>query len=203
MTSPLTESNIPLLLVMAQRYKPIPIPEKVKVNKIDEEIEVSGPLGSLKLKINPNVTVDLVDQKIQVTGKTEKAKPFVGLMRSLINNMIIGVTQGFQKTLELRGMGYRVQKTKEGIQIFCGFTHPVDFIPPPGITIDTATVPNPDDPKTQITEIIIKGCDKQLVGQVAAQIRDIKPPDAYLGKGIRYKGEIVRKKPGKRAVAEK
>lgn len=188
---------------MAQRDKPIPIPEKVKVGKINEEIEVSGPLGNLKLKINPNVTVELVDRAIKVTGKNEKASPFVGLMWSLINNMIIGVTQGFQKVLELRGMGYRVQKIKEGIQIFCGFSHPVNFIPPSGITIDTATVPNPDDPKVQITEIIVKGCDKQLVGQVAAQIRDIKPPDAYLGKGIRYKGEVVRKKPGKRAVTEK
>jgi large subunit ribosomal protein L6 len=188
---------------MAQRYKPIPIPEKVKVNKGDGVLEVSGPLGSLKLPINPNVNVELVDQTINVTGKDEEAKPFVGLMRSLIRNMIIGVTEGFQKVLQLWGMGYRVQKTKEGIQIFCGFTHPVDFVPPPGITIDTANVPNPDDPKTQITEIIVKGCDKQLVGQVAAQIRAIKPPDSYLGKGIRYKGEVVRKKPGKRAVTEK
>ncbi len=100
-------------------------------------------------------------------------------------------------------MGYRVQKTKEGIQIFCGFSHPVNFTAPAGITIDTATVPNPDDPKTQITEIIVKGCDKQLVGETAARIRGIRPPDSYLGKGIRYKGEVVKKKPGKRAVTEK
>ncbi len=173
------------------------------MHKVNEELEVSGPLGGLKLKINPNVTVELIDGAVQVIGKNEKAKPFVGLMRGLILNMLIGVTQGFQKVLELRGMGYRVQKTKEGIQIFCGFSHPVNFISPPGITIDANTVPNPDDPKVQITEIIVKGCDKQLVGEVAARIRSIKPPDAYLGKGIRYKGEIVRKKLGKRATTEK
>ncbi len=188
---------------MAQRYKPIPIPEKVKVEKREGELEVVGPLGTIKLPINPNVDVCLVDRTIVVTGKDETAKPFVGLMRGLINNMLIGVTKGYEKTLELRGMGYRVQKIKGGIQLYCGFSHPVNFFAPEGIDLDVKQVPNPDDPKTQITEITVKGINKQLVGQVAASIREIKPPDAYLGKGIRYKGEYVRKKPGKRAIAEK
>jgi large subunit ribosomal protein L6 len=97
-------------------------------------------------------------------------------------------------------MGYRVQKTKDGIQVTCGYSHPVDIAPPAGITFDVNQVPNPEDTKEQMFEISIKGIDRQAVGEIAAEIRRIKPPDCYRGKGVRYRGEYVRKKAGKRAA---
>ena len=115
--------------------------------------------------------------------------------------MLEGVTKGYEKILEVRGVGYKALKTKEGVQLNIGFSHPVDIVPPKGLTFDVKTVPNPEDPKTIITEVIIKGIDKQLVGTTAAEIRRISPPDVYHGKGIRYSGEYVRKKAGKRAIA--
>ncbi len=181
--------------------RPIIIPTNVKIELKNDEIFVLGPLGQLNMKIHPQVDVILDNHQIMVKEKFPKAKKFRGLMWALINNMIIGVTKGFEKILEVRGQGYRVQKTKEGIQLFIGFSHPVDFMVPKGIEVDVRQAPNPDDPKTPLTEIVIKGIDKYLVGQVAANIRKIKPPDKYKGKGIRYKGEIVKLKPGKKAVA--
>jgi large subunit ribosomal protein L6 len=181
--------------------RPIVILEKVKVELKDEELFVSGPLGTLNMKIHPAVDVILENNQITVKEKNPKAKKFRGLMWSLINNMVIGVTKGFEKILELRGQGYRAQKTKEGLQLFVGFSHPVNFPLPKGIAVDVRQAPNPDDPKTPLTEIVVKGIDKYLVGQVAANIRKIKPPDSYKGKGIRYKGEIVKLKPGKKAVS--
>ncbi|MEO0088840.1 MAG: 50S ribosomal protein L6 [candidate division WOR-3 bacterium] len=180
--------------------RPITIPPNVKVELKDSEIFVSGPLGQLNMKIHPQVDVILDNNQIVVKEKSPKVKNFRGLMWALINNMIIGVTKGFEKILEVRGQGYRAQKTKEGIQLFVGFSHPVNFSIPQGIDVDIRQAPNPDDPKTPLIEIVVKGIDKYLVGQVAANIRKIKPPDRYKGKGIRYKGEIVKLKPGKKAV---
>lgn len=181
--------------------RPLAIPSNVKVELKDSEIFVSGPLGQLNMKIHPQVDVLLEDNQIIVKEKSPKAKKFRGLMWALINNMVIGVTKGFEKILEIRGQGYRAQKIKEGIQLFIGFSHPVNFPIPKGIDVDIRQAPNPDDPKTPLTEIVIKGIDKYLVGQVAANIRKIKPPDRYKGKGIRYKGEIIKLKPGKKAVS--
>jgi large subunit ribosomal protein L6 len=138
---------------------------------------------------------------ITVSEKNPEALMQVGTIRALILNMIKGVTQGFEKTLEIRGTGYRAQKIKDGIQVFAGFIHPVDFPIPKELTVELKQVSNPDDVKEQMTQVSIKGCDKQQVGEIAAKIRDIKHPDVYKGKGIRYKGEYVRKKAGKRAVA--
>lgn len=188
---------------MAKKYKPILIPKGVSVEtKSDNTIlVVKGPLGTLELNLHPLTAVEIKDNEISVLGKKNDATRFVGTMRALVKNLIIGVTQGYEKKLEIRGTGYRAQKTKDGLQIFVGFSHPVDFPIPSGINVDLQQIPNPDDPKEQMTEITIKGIDKQLVGEIAAEIRAIKPPDVYRGKGIRYKGEYVRKKAGKRAVA--
>jgi large subunit ribosomal protein L6 len=188
---------------MAKRLRPVPIPKGVTVEKSADgsTIAVKGPLGRLEIKVNPRALVEIKDNTITVYEKQPESLVFVGTTRALILNMIKGVTQGFEKVLEIRGTGYRAQKTKDGIQVFVGFIHPVDFPIPKGITVELKQVPNPDDTKVQMTELVIKGCDKQLVGEIAAKLRDIKHPDVYKGKGIRYKGEYVRKKAGKRAVA--
>jgi large subunit ribosomal protein L6 len=186
---------------MAKTLKPIPIPEGVTAQIEDGRITFEGKLGQLTMAIPPKVDVEISDGQFTVTGKGEGSPPFVGLTRALVKNHIVGVAEGFTRILEVRGMGFRAQKTKEGIQFLVGRSHPVMFLPPKGITIDLKTIPNPDDPKTQITEVIIKGADRQLVGEIAATLRRHRTPDPYHGKGIRYKGEYVRKKAGKRAVA--
>lgn len=188
---------------MAKRLRPISIPQGVTVTKASDgsSITVKGPLGQLENKIHPQVLIDIKDNQIQISGKQPESLVFVGTTRAIIANMIKGVTQGFEKVLEIRGTGYRAQKTKDGIQVLVGFIHPVDFTIPKGINVELKQAPNPDDTKEQMTEIYLKGADKQLVGELAAEIRATKPPDVYQGKGIRYKGEYVRKKAGKRAVA--
>ncbi|MCX7785629.1 MAG: 50S ribosomal protein L6 [candidate division WOR-3 bacterium] len=188
---------------MAKKLKPIIIPKGVNVETDSNNslLRVKGPLGTLELNLHPLTIVEIKDNEISVLGKKSDVMRFIGTMRALIKNMIIGVTQGYEKKLEIRGTGYRAQKTKDGLQIFVGFSHPVDFPIPKEISVDLQQIPNPEDPKEQMTEITIKGIDKQLVGEVAAEIRAIRPPDVYQGKGIRYKGEYVRKKAGKRAVA--
>ncbi len=188
---------------MAKRLRAVTIEKGVTVSFADNgsKIVVKGPLGQLETKIHPTVLVEMKDNTITVSEKNPEALMQVGTIRALILNMIKGVTKGFEKTLEIRGTGYRAQKIKDGIQVFVGFIHPVDFPIPKELTVELKQVSNPDDVKEQMTEILIKGCDKQQVGEIAAKLRDIKHPDVYKGKGIRYKGEYVRKKAGKRAVA--
>ena len=188
---------------MAKRLRPVAIPQGVIVTKAsdDSSITIKGPLDQLEMKLHPQTVIEIKDNKINVSEKTPESLVFVGTMRALIANMIKGVTQGYEKILEIRGTGYRAQKTKDGIQVLVGFIHPVDFIIPKGITVELKQVSNPDDTKEQMTQITLKGADKQLVGEITAEIRSTKPPDVYQGKGIRYKGEYVRKKAGKRAVA--
>lgn len=187
---------------MAKTLKPIVIPKDVTVARTGDKLAFKGKLDQLELPVNSRVDVTLADGQITVTGKDDLARPFIGLTRALITNCITGVSAGFTKVLEVRGMGFRAQKAKEGgIQFLVGYSHPVIYNPPKGITIDLNTIPNPDDAKTQITEVIIKGADRQLVGEIAANLRRYRKPDPYHGKGIRYKGEYVRKKAGKRAVA--
>jgi large subunit ribosomal protein L6 len=187
---------------MAKTLKPIPLPKEVSAKNENGKLTFKGKLDQLTIDIPPHVDVDISPTEITVTGRGAGVSNFVGLTRALIRNQIAGVSAGFTETLEIRGMGFRAQKTKEGAtQILVGFSHPVNYVPPKGITIDLNTIPNPDDPKTQITEVIIKGANKQLVGEIAANLRRLRKPDPYHGKGIRYKGEYVRKKAGKRAVA--
>jgi large subunit ribosomal protein L6 len=185
---------------MARTLRPIPIPQGVSVEPKDSKVVIKGPLGSLELDIHSNLKVTVSDNKINVEKGDALPPPVLGTTRALIINMLTGVTKGYEKILEVRGVGYRAQKTKDGVQLTLGFSHPVDITPPKGITYELKNVPNPEDPKTTITEIIVKGIDKQLVGATAAEIRTIRLPDVYHGKGIRYQGEYVRKKAGKRAI---
>ncbi|MGQ9677985.1 MAG: 50S ribosomal protein L6 [bacterium] len=185
---------------MAKIYRPLTIPDGVEVKVGVDRVTVKGKLGSLDLLLYPGVVAKVVDRQIVVEGNEDVERKFIGTMRALIRNMLVGVSSGYQKIVELRGMGYRVQKTKTGVQFNCGFSHPVDFSLPEGISVEVKQLPNPEDTKEQMFEIVVSGIDKQLVGNTAAHIRAIKIADPYHGKGFRYRNEKVRKKAGKRAV---
>ena len=173
--------------------QPIIIPEKVSVIIKDGIVTVKNNNLELTQTIPANIKVDLKDNLVLVTKlkETRQAKALHGLTRSLINNMVIGVTKGFRKTLELHGTGFRVVAKGKGIEISLGFSHPVNFEPHEGVKVEV---------KDQTT-IEISGADKQPVGETAATIRNFKTPDPYKGKGIRYQGEIVKLKAGKAAKA--
>lgn len=171
--------------------KPIPVPQKVTVKTTEGKVIVSGPKGQLELKLEPEIKAEIKDNQVLVErqAETKSAKSLHGLTRTLIDNMIKGVTQGFSKTLELQGTGYRVSLEGGNLKLLVGFSHPVIVEPLPGIQF-----------QVEGNNIIkVSGIDKQLVGQVSASIRSIKKPDPYKGKGIRYQGEKVKKKPGKAA----
>jgi large subunit ribosomal protein L6 len=172
---------------------PIEIPEKTTALLEKDVIKVSGPLGNLEQKIEPVIKVKIDGQKIIVQRKNEsrQAKALHGLTRSLIANMILGVTKGWEKTLEIHGTGYKAQMAGDSLNLSVGFSHPVVINAIEGIKF--AVLDN--------REIKITGQDKVLVGNVAARIRKIRPPDAYKGKGIRYQGERVKLKPGKAGKA--
>lgn len=186
---------------MAKRYQPLIVPSGIEIKYEPERIIVKGKLGTLTMNLPYGVVVKQSDRQITVEGQAGISRAILGTTRALLKNMFEGVTNGYQKVVELRGMGYRVQKTKTGLQINCGFSHNVEFPLPAGIKGEVNQVPNPEDTKEQMFEIIVSGIDKQTVGDVAARIRAIKPADPYHGKGFRYRGERVRKKAGKRAVS--
>jgi large subunit ribosomal protein L6 len=171
--------------------QPITVPAAVKVTLADGRIDIKGPKGELSLRYHPAMTVrfDAGEAKIRVSRPDDARlnRSLHGLTRNLIANMITGVTVGFQKTLEVMGVGYQASLKGKTLQVQVGWANPLVVEPPPGITIE---VPDP-------THIIIKGADKQLVGQIAAEIRRRRPPEPYKGKGIRYQGEVVRRKAGK------
>ena len=175
---------------------PIPVPPKVQVTWTDENlVTVKGPRGELSYKVDPVLTLKLEDGTISVTrpsdAKEHKAKH--GLYRTLINNMVEGVTKGYTKQLEIHGVGYRAAKVGDNLVIQVGYSHPVEVQPPKGITLSVDGV----DPATKATRLSVSGIDKQLVGEVAASIRRIRKPEPYKGKGIRYAGERIRRKAGK------
>lgn len=180
--------------------KPIPLPEKVSMVKMDGGYLIKGPLGEVKVVEVPYITAKLEDNKIVFEVKKAKnSKAFLGTLRSLILNGIQGVTKGFEKILQLRGKGFKVEKKGNELIFALGFTHPVIYPLPKEIAVEIIPTKSKED-KEIIAEIAVKGVDKQLVGQVAANIRKLKPPEPYKGKGIRYKDEYVRKKLGKRLV---
>lgn len=175
---------------------PIPVPPKVQVTWTDENlVTVKGPRGELSYKVDPVLTLKLEDGTISVArpsdAKEHKAKH--GLYRTLINNMVEGVTKGYTKQLEIHGVGYRAAKVGDNLVIQVGYSHPVEVQPPKGITLSVDGV----DPATKATRLSVSGIDKQLVGEVAASIRRIRKPEPYKGKGIRYAGERIRRKAGK------
>ncbi|MCG0238191.1 MAG: 50S ribosomal protein L6 [Firmicutes bacterium] len=170
--------------------QPIPIPAGVTVTVEENNlVRVKGPKGELTRQIHRDMIVKVENNVVRVERPSDERmhKALHGLTRTLIANMVQGVTQGYEKALEIVGTGYRATKSGNKLTLSLGFSHPVEVQPPPGITFE---VPNP-------TNIIVKGIDKELVGQVAANIRALKPPEPYLGKGIRYAGERVRRKAGK------
>jgi large subunit ribosomal protein L6 len=185
---------------MAKAYRPVPIPAGVEVKILPDKVSVKGKLGTLSVALPAGVNIKTAAGSFSAEADPGIARAFVGTTRAHVVNAFTGVSQGFVKQLEVRGMGYRVQKTKEGIQILCGLSHPVDIAAPAGITFDVGQAPDPDDAKIQMSEITVRGMDRRLVGEIAAEIRAIKPPDNYLGKGIRYRAERVVKKQGKRAA---
>ncbi len=185
---------------MAKSYRPLAVPAGVDVKVQPGQVTVKGKLGTLTVPVLGGLTVKVTDSQLTVDSESAGARVHVGSLRAHLGNAFVGVTQGYQKVLELRGMGYKAQKTKEGVQVNCGFSHMVDFVAPAGITLDVNQKPDPDDTKLQMFEISVRGSDRHAVGQLAAVIQSTKPPDVYRGKGIRYKGQHVRKKQGKRAA---
>ena len=168
---------------------PITVPAGVTVNIDNNFVTVKGPKGELSRQINKNMKLTLDNGVLTVDRPSDEkeARAMHGLSRTLINNMVVGVTQGFSKTLEINGVGYRAAKQGQNINFTLGFSHPVIKEPPAGITFE---VPAPN-------KIVVSGADKELVGDVAAEIRTLRPPEPYKGKGIRYEGEHIRRKIGK------
>lgn len=172
--------------------KPILIPEGVSVNLNDNILTITGPRGSLSLNVISNIDIKIDNNEIKINKKnnTKQAVANSGTMWSLINNAILGVTSGFQKILELEGVGFRAELSNNKLILYLGFSHPIEFNLPPGI-----------EAKIEKNQIIISGVNKELVGQVSAQIRSLRPPEPYKGKGIHYLGEYIRRKAGKKAVS--
>jgi large subunit ribosomal protein L6 len=173
--------------------EPIEVPSGVDVTLDGQDVKVKGPKGELTMEAHPDMAVALNEGVVTVTRPSDEPKHrgLHGLTRTLIANMIEGVVDGYSKTLEIQGVGYRAQKKGSGIELNLGFSHTIQFDAPEGVDI---AVPNP-------TTIVIGGINKQNVGQAAAEIRALRPPEPYKGKGIRYQGEHVRRKAGKTAGA--
>ena len=171
--------------------KPIPIPTGVTVTVEPEVVRVAGPRGDLAERKNRSIEVRQEGEELLVTRPTDRAehRALHGLTRSLVANMVEGVTTGFTKTLEIQGVGYRAALKGNDLELNVGYSHTVTIKPRTGIEFE---VPVP-------TQVVVKGTDKQMVGQTAAEIRKVRPPEPYKGKGIRYEGEYVRRKVGKRA----
>jgi large subunit ribosomal protein L6 len=171
--------------------QPIELPSGVSVSISPGRVMVNGPLGELSQQVPQRMKVEQQDGSVLVSRPTDRGddRALHGLTRSLIANMVQGVTGGFEKRLEIQGVGYRASLRGTDLELNVGFSHPVVLKAPAGITFD---VPTP-------TEVIVKGIDKQQVGQTAAEVRRVRPPEPYKGKGIRYEGEYVRRKVGKRA----
>jgi large subunit ribosomal protein L6 len=175
---------------------PIAVPPKVQVSWTEDNlVTVKGPKGELSYQIDPELTLTLENGTLTVSrpsdSREHRAKH--GLYRTLINNMVEGVTKGYTKQLEIHGVGYRAAKVGENLVILVGYSHPVEVQPPAGISFTVDGV----DAATKATKLSVHGIDKQLVGQIAADIRSIRKPEPYKGKGIRYAGEAIRRKAGK------
>jgi len=168
---------------------PIELPKGVEFNESGGAVSVKGPKGSLSLEVHPSVEITFEDGVVSVAPHNEADMAMAGTMRALVANMVEGVTNGFERKLSLVGVGYRAAIQGKSLNLQLGFSHPVDYEIPEGVTIETPSQ----------TEIVIRGSDKQLVGQVAAKIRAYRPPEPYKGKGVRYVDERVIMKEAKKA----
>jgi len=168
--------------------KPVPV-GKAKIAIKDQHVTVEGPKGKLEQAIHPNMKVDSDGKQLTVTRPNDERlnRALHGLTRTLVNNMVVGVTDGYRKGLEIVGVGYRAQKTGDKLVLALGYSHPIEIDPPAGISFE---VENP-------TRLAVVGIDKELVGQIAAKVRATRKPEPYKGKGVRYAGEKVRRKAGK------
>lgn len=171
--------------------KPIQVPSGVTVSISNNFISIKGPKGELGFTYHPNITVTLNDNIIEITRPDDQKenRSLHGLTRALIQNMIKGVTEEYKKILDIVGVGYKAELKGNNLLLSMGYSHPIYFIPPAGIKLETTTP----------TQIIVSGIDKQLVGQVAAKIRSFRKPEPYKGKGIKYSTEVIRRKAGKTA----
>ena len=171
--------------------KPIPVPAGVSIDVAPGRVVVKGPLGELEQQVPPRIAINQEDDQVLVTRPTDRGpdRALHGLTRTLVANMVEGVTKGFERKLEIQGVGYRAVLKGTELEIAAGYSHPVVISPRPGISFE---VPAP-------TQIVVKGINKQQVGQTAAEIRAVRPPEPYKGTGIRDEGEVVRRKVGKRA----
>jgi large subunit ribosomal protein L6 len=169
--------------------QPIPIPSGVTVSVDGSTVRVKGPKGEMVQTFRPEMTISVADNTVTIErpGDTKPERALHGLTRALLANMVEGVTTGYRKALELVGVGYKAEKRGNKLVLTVGYSHPVEYAEAPGLKIST---PAP-------TQIVVEGIDKQLVGQAAAEIRSVRPPEPYKGKGIRYQGEHVRRKAGK------
>jgi len=169
--------------------QPVPVAKGVTVELVGNEVRVSGPRGKLARSFHQDMRITQEDGTVVITRPSDvkEHRSMHGLTRTLINNMVTGVSTGFTKALELQGVGYRVQKQGQNLVLAVGFSHPVEVTPPPGVEFSVEGA----------TRILVTGNDKEQVGQVAANIRKVRPPEPYKGKGIRYQDEIVRRKAGK------
>lgn len=172
--------------------KPIEISKGVTVSLKDRFISVKGPKGELSATVHKNIAVEIKDNQVLLTRKNdEKAnKALHGLWRALVQNMVLGVSEGYTKKLEIVGVGYRAEMKGKKLQLLLGYSHPIIFGPPEGVKIEAPTQ----------TSITVSGIDKQLVGLVASKIRSFRPPEPYKGKGVKYEGEYIRRKAGKAAA---
>lgn len=169
---------------------PINIPQGVEVTVKGSNVNVKGKVGTLVLDLHESVKMAIEDNEINFSSADGKKQGWAlaGTMRSLLNNMIVGVSQGFEKKLELVGVGYRAKASGKALNMSLGFSHPIDMTMPEGVSVETPSQ----------TEVVVKGADKQLVGQVAAEIRSFRPPEPYKGKGVRYSDEYIRRKETKK-----
>jgi large subunit ribosomal protein L6 len=170
---------------------PITIPDGVTVDIKGQHVTVTGPKGTLSHTVVEPIRIAQEDGRLVVTRPTDRGphRALHGLSRSLVANLVTGVSEGFERRLEIQGVGYRAQMKGQALELAVGYSHPVTIDPPDGIQFE---VPAP-------TQVVVKGIDKQQVGEIAAQVRGTRPPEPYKGKGVRYAGEIVRRKVGKRA----
>jgi large subunit ribosomal protein L6 len=170
--------------------KPVPVPKGVTVQLDGQSVSVQGSNGRLQLEVHPNVEVRLNDNTLEFAGRSggKNDRAMAGTMRSLVGNMVTGVSEGFVRKLEIKGVGYRAQAQGRKLNLTLGFSHPVEYQVPEGVSVET---PSP-------TEVVVKGADKQAVGQVAAEIRRFRPPEPYKGKGVRYADERISLKEAKK-----
>lgn len=169
---------------------PVAIPKGVEVRLSGSDISVKGNLGQLSMDVHPSVEIQQGDSVLTFAAKdgAQTSRALAGTLRTLVNNMVVGVSQGFEKKLQLVGVGYRAQAQGKKLNLTLGFSHPVEYAMPDGVTVETPSQ----------TEVVLRAADRQLLGQVASEIRGFRPPEPYKGKGVRYADEFVRRKEAKK-----